>query len=114
MEKIPQIHPKTGISQDYFNEYVVIIMLFNNNKIDQVVKIIKDSHIKTYEQRFPPSKYIHDYDEKIKKKVEALDEFAKIINRDFSSEENFNRERFKEIVNEVCRIIYGEERKIFQ
>jgi hypothetical protein len=114
MEQLPQIHSKTGISQDYFNEYNSLIVRFNRNDISKVVEIIKNTRIKTYEQRFPRNRYIHDYDEKIKRKIEALDELAKIINRDFTSESKFDGKRFKEIVNQAYEIVYGEGKKVYQ
>lgn len=114
MKQLPQISKKTGISQDYANEYVALIQLFNMNNISKIIDIIKNQGIKTYESRFPKEEYIHDYDNSVKRKIEALDEFAKIMNKDFSSEETFDKERFKKIINEVYEIIYGEERKIYQ
>ncbi len=114
MRQIPQLLKKTGISQDYSNQYVALIQHFNKNNISKVIEIINKRSVKKYAELFPPDEYIHDYDEKIKRKIEALDEFAKIMNKDFSSEETFDKERFKEIINEVYGIIYGEERKIYQ
>jgi len=108
MKEIPQIHSKTGISQDYINEYVPYIYMFNDNHMSEFFKMIKKTPIKTYEKRYPKDKYTHNYDDSLKIKIHALDEFAKIMNNGFNSEKNFDSKRFKEIVNEVSKIVYGD------
>ena len=109
--EVPQINEDTGISSDYWNEYFTkrCSFSFKSNSCEAVAEEIRKYPIKKYEERFSQKEYENVITDKNKFRVKRLDELANLVNSKFTNTSNFTEYEFKQLINEVFRLIWNKE-----
>ncbi|MDO8642253.1 MAG: hypothetical protein Q7R76_01520 [Candidatus Woesearchaeota archaeon] len=108
MEQIPQIWPGTGMSQDYFNEYIGKGMILERGNLERVARSFRDRPIKRYEERFPATVYQDVVTLENQWRVQRLDEIAQEANARFSDVSRFTKDDFERTVTEVRCLIWDD------
>ena len=110
MKEIPQIVEETGISGDYWNAYWHLeIGLDHKDGVILVTQSIKESPIKTYEERYPSAEYGTVITEKNRERVLQLNQLAVKVNA-MTDAASFHREEFTAVLGEENFLIYGRHR----
>jgi hypothetical protein len=92
---VPQLSPKSGVSEDYINEFATVptyLELFEENKIpaQKLLEIFgrktktSGSFLKKYNERFPPDQYKDLITTKNSRTVEIIDSTAEECNQKFT------------------------------
>src|SRR5512142_3127494 len=98
MRPLHQINERTGLSADYFNEYMECWLL--QEHVDEVKACLADYQIRTYAERFQG--YDLGLNEEQKASVARLDGIAQRLNaRDFSQDE------LRALLAEAHKLIFG-------
>lgn len=109
--EVPQINQDTGISADYWNEYFAkrCSFSFEPNSCEAVAEEIRKYPIKKYEERFPVNEFEEVINDKNRSRIKRLDELANVINSKFTNASNFTENEFKQLINEVFRLIWNKD-----
>jgi hypothetical protein len=107
--KVPQINENTGVSSDYWNEYVSHITT-SREGIKTLAEWFKEYPIRKYEQRFPTEKYEDAITPQNINAIRRLNELSDIVNANFTDPLKLTEDKFKKTITEVCHIIFGEKR----
>lgn len=106
--EVPQIHPQTGISQDYSGEFESLV--HKSKGIDFVKYMLKTLpspfHMKKYEEYFAGCKDI--VTEKNKDSVKRINELANKMNEITKDPDTLNEADFRKTYNELLFLIYGD------
>lgn len=106
-KEVPQIIFKTGISGSYTNEFTNLFMAFRLGHL--IPKYLSKSLIKKYSQRYPENEYSNPINKKNKNLIKGLDEIVDFINSEFNDKKKFEEELFKQTLDIVYYLMYGEE-----
>ncbi|MGM5481886.1 MAG: hypothetical protein ACQESF_00345, partial [Nanobdellota archaeon] len=104
-EKVPQLVESTGISADYWNEYLPKAC-FLRKGMSKVKGLIRESPIQKYEERFPVIYYNDVINEFNEDRICRLNELSEIVNNFAYDSFLLDQNQFKRIVNEVHNLIY--------
>ncbi|MFA6325449.1 MAG: hypothetical protein WCX46_04455 [Candidatus Paceibacterota bacterium] len=107
-EEVPQIHSKTGISQDYANQINGAVSSFNRKGLSLLKDKLKERpfHIKKYEEAF--SEYKNIVNEKNREGIQKLNELSLRMNDILKDPDSINEDSFRDTCNEIYSIIYGD------
>lgn len=113
MIDVPQIVKETGVSADYYNEYWGKTSKFARGGIELVAEGFREYPIKKYEDRYPTPPFQNVVNETNRVQVLRLDEIAEDANKRMTNPANFTEQDFKLLINEVNRLIRGENVTLF-
>jgi hypothetical protein len=99
---------KTGIANDYWNEFYGVLLHRKIGGKAAVARIIREKKIKHYEERYSPNEYYDVITDKNRRRVSQLNQLADYANSkliDPDVDDNI----FDEIEEKAYRLIYGSE-----
>ena len=107
-KEVPQIHSKTGISQDYINQISAIFSFLKARGIDFVKNILKNNpiNIQKYEEVY--SGYKNVVNDKNRERVKKLDELSVQMNEMFKDPDSINEDVLRSMCNEMYFLVYGD------
>ncbi len=102
LSEVPQMNHKSGLSNDYRNEYAAFKTIFDIGGIREFKEFLGDDelHIKKYEERFSPTIY-NTITDKNKESVKKINELAEKMNNIIQNPEGFSDDDFLKIYNEL-------------
>lgn len=106
MTQIPQLHPVTGISRDYINEYAPLFQILIQG-LDKVFELVEERPIQKYSERFKEYMHLNLINEKNLEAVQRLDEIADSSNITFRDKGKLTEKLVRETVSEVQFLVYG-------
>ena len=110
--EVPQLSPKTGISQDYWNQINSVVSFYQMKRggVDRVKEFLIEREapfeMKRYEDVY--SGYDNVVNDKNREGLKRLDELAVLMNEILKDPNNINDEILRKTCNEVRFLIYGE------
>jgi hypothetical protein len=113
MNPSTHIIAKTGISEDYKNEYAPKVEVLKQGGLEAVAEHFRKYPVKKYKERLFSQGYDVFVNYKNGNAIKRLDEIAETANAKFTDANNFSTSDFLRAVNEVFKIIYGEPHMIF-
>jgi hypothetical protein len=111
-KEVPQIHTKTGVSQDYWNMINSIVSHYKMKRggVERVKEfLIKRGtpfEMKKYEDLY--SGYNNIVNDKNRESIKRLDELVVLINETLKDPNNINDEILRKTCNEIHFLIYGD------
>jgi len=107
-KEVPQIHSKTGVSQDYNNQLNGLVTFFKGRGIDFVKNMLKKNpfHMEKYEEVY--SKYKNVVNDKNRESIKKLDELTIQMNKILKDPDSINEDAFCKTCNEIYFLIYGD------
>ena len=112
--KVPQIVPETGVSADYWNEYMGIQALIEGEGFPALAESFREYPVKRYQERYPADKYEEVVTEQNRERVSRLDELASLANEKFTNESRFTESDYERLINEVRNLIYGDGENFYE
>lgn len=106
---MPQVWEATGVSQDYFNEYVGFKWYHDARSLEKIAEKVRERPVKKYEERFPPRAYEEVITDQNRQRVQQLDELADYVNAQFNDAKGFTEADVKRVVNKAHFLIWEEE-----
>ena len=114
-----QISEETGVSQDFWNEfvpayqYLQVIKKFKEKKVsfDKVEEKLSQYRMKRYEKRFSPTLYPDIINEKNREAIEKLDMLVDEFNE--MQGVGLEEEKIISIMNTASKLIYGSESETY-
>ncbi len=111
-KKLQQVHPETGISTDFinYNQLSPIISLYNFGGLEAVKKHIKKNPLKPQKYNEIYSEYADAVTKDNSNSIKRLDELVILLSETLQNPDDINEEIFKETINEIGALIYGDKR----
>ena len=108
-KEVPQIHFKTGVSQDYVNQINGVVTAFKNRGIDFVKILLKQVpfHMEKYEEVYLG--YQNIVNDKNRDSIKKLDELAIQMNEILKDPNFIDEDILRKTCNEIYSLIYGDE-----
>jgi hypothetical protein len=110
--EVPQINLKTGITSDYWNEYFSKTIILERGLLE-LAEWIKKYPIKKYEERFPRESSKNLITPQNQARVKRLNELSDLVNNEFTDVSKLTELRFKKVINEFYKSIYGEDKDFY-
>jgi hypothetical protein len=109
LKEMEQINETTGISQDYIGEISHLVTFYDFGGLPSVVKTIEKRPfvMKKYEERY--ANFADVVNDKNKERVKELDILVDKLNDILNDPKNINEEEFRQNINRVCFLIYGND-----
>lgn len=111
IKEVPQIHPLTGVSQDYANQFNGLVGLLNNSGIDELKNFLHENpyRMEKYEKVYSGYKNVLNIKNRLA--IERLNELSEYMNIMFSLPDSIQEEDFRKTCNELFYLIYGDNSK---
>lgn len=107
-KEVPSINPKTGLSQDYGNQFTVIMELLQNLGLEGMKSFLKEGPYKLekYETVYKECKNIVTEQNRVS--VQRLDELVDRMNTSLTSLDSIDEKTIRNICNEMSALVYGD------
>ena len=113
MTKMLDLHPDTGVSCDFYGHFCGLNAVFYTpGGRERVAELVRKYPLRTYEERYPTSKYEDVITPRNRHAVEVLDRIVRIANRRLVDSETFTDEFFIRLAEKARKLVYA-NRHIF-